>query len=69
VADAAADVFDPNPDQRAAILAPQATRNARLLLLDRPAGIEGHAGGADGRFPLRYGPCRLHFAAGRRTAG
>lgn len=65
VANFAGDIFDPDPDQRAALLAKLAARSAGLLLLDRPAGIEGHAGGADWRFTLRYGPCLLDFAEGR----
>lgn len=68
VANFAGDEFDPDPDQRAAILAPLARRSAGLLLLDRPSGIEGHAGGADWRFTLRYGPCLLEFAEGRQAA-
>jgi len=65
VANFAGDEFDPDPDQRAAILGVLAGRTAGFLMLDRPRGIHGHGGGADWRFTLRYGPCLLEFAEGR----
>jgi hypothetical protein len=68
VANFAGDEFDPDPEQRAAIFGVLASRSAGLLLLDRPAGIAGHGGGGDWRFTLRYGPCLLDFAEGRRRA-
>lgn len=66
VANFAGDEFDPDPDQRAAILGVLAGRSASFLLLDRPSGIHGHGGGADWRFTLRYATCLLDFAEGRR---
>ena len=65
VANFAGDEFDPDPDQRAAILGVLDSRSAGLLLLDRPPTISGHGGGGDWRFTLRYGPCLLDFAEGR----
>lgn len=65
VANFAGDEFDPDPDQRAAILGVLAGRSAGLLMLDRPAGIAGHGAGADWRFTLRYATCLLDFAEGR----
>ncbi len=65
VANFAGDEFDPDPDQRAAILGVLAARSAGLAYIDRPAGITGHGGGNDWRFTLRYGPCLLDFAEGR----
>jgi pimeloyl-ACP methyl ester carboxylesterase len=65
VANFAGDPFDPDPERRAAILGGLVGRSAGFLMLDRPAGIEGHGGGADWRFTLRYGPCLLDFAEGR----
>jgi hypothetical protein len=68
VANFAGDVFDPDPDRRAAILGGLAGRSAAFLMLDRPAGIEGHGGGAAWRFTLRYALCLLDFAEGRARA-
>ena len=65
VANFAGDEFDPDPDQRASILGVLAGRSAGFLLLDRPAGIRGHGGGADWRFTLRYADCLLDFAEKR----
>ncbi|WP_237215860.1 alpha/beta hydrolase family protein [Falsiroseomonas oryziterrae] len=65
VANFAGDEFDPDPDQRAAILGALTGRVAGFLMLDRPRGIQGHGGGADWRFTLRYAPCLLDFAEGR----
>ncbi|WP_270937101.1 hypothetical protein [Falsiroseomonas oryzae] len=65
VANFAGDEFDPDPDQRAAILGVLTGRSAGFLLLDRPAGIRGHGGGTDWRFTQRYAPCLLDFAEGR----
>jgi hypothetical protein len=65
VANFEGDEFDPDPEQRAAILGVLDSRTAGLLLLDRPAGIVGHGGGGDWRFTLRYGPCLLEFVEGR----
>lgn len=61
------DEFDPDPDQRAAILRAGLTqpRVGGLLFLDRPPEVTGHGGGADSRFTLRYGACLLEFAEGR----
>lgn len=66
VANFAGDEFDPDPDQRASILAALTGRTAGLLLLDRPEGIRGHGGGAEWRFTLRYAQCLLDFAEKRR---
>lgn len=68
VANFAGDVFDPDPAARAAILRGLVSRSAAFLLLDRPAGIEGHGGGGDWRFTLRYAACLLDFAEGRAGA-
>jgi hypothetical protein len=65
VANFRGDEFDPDPEQRATIFARLAPRSAGLLLLDRPAGIEGHGGGNDWRFTMRYAPCLFDFAEGR----
>jgi hypothetical protein len=65
VANFQGDEFDPDPDQRAAIFGVLAGRSAGFTLLDRPLGINGHGGGADWRFTLRYATCLLDFAEGR----
>jgi len=65
VANFAGDEFDPDPDQRANILGVLASRSAGFLMLDRPAGMNGHGAGADWRFTLRYASCLLDFAEGR----
>ncbi|MBV1797477.1 alpha/beta fold hydrolase [Siccirubricoccus sp. G192] len=64
------DEFDPDPEGRARIFrslaAPAATpRVGGLLFLDRPAEVQGHGGGADARFTLRYGHCLLDFVERR----
>ncbi len=61
------DPFDPDPVQRAAIFRSFSGRVAALMVLDRPAGIEGHGGGNDWRFTMRYAECLLDFAEGRTT--
>lgn len=66
VANFADDEYDPDPVQRAAIFGALGARSAGLLLLDRPAGINGHGGGNDWRFTLRYATCLLDFVE-RRT--
>jgi hypothetical protein len=68
VANFAGDEFDPDPEARASILGVLAGRSAGFLMLDRPAGIRGHGGGADWRFTLRYAPCLLDFAERRVNA-
>jgi hypothetical protein len=68
VANFAGDEFDPDPEQRAAILGVLASRSGGFTLLDRPVGINGHGGGADWRFTLRYANCLLDFAEGRVRA-
>lgn len=65
VANFAGDEFDPDPDQRAAILGALTGRIGGFLMLDRPAGIRGHGGGAEWRFTLRYAQCLLDFAEKR----
>jgi hypothetical protein len=67
VANFAGDEFDPDPDARASILGVLSGRTAGLLLLDRPPGISGHAGGAEWRFTLGYANCLLDFAERRRN--
>jgi hypothetical protein len=59
------DPFDPDPTQRAAIFRSFTGRVGALMVLDRPAGIEGHGGGNDWRFTTRYAECLLDFAEGR----
>lgn len=61
------DEYAPDPPGRAAAFARLAPRTGALLVLDRPAGLEGHGAGGDGRFTLRYAACLLEFAEGRRA--
>ncbi|MGG5809416.1 hypothetical protein [Falsiroseomonas sp. CW058] len=68
VANFAGDEYDPDPPGRAAIFGALTGRTGSLLLLDRPAGIQGHGGGNDWRFTLRYAACLLDFAEGRVRA-
>jgi len=66
IANFARDEFDPDPEGRARIFRSlQAPQVHSTLFLDRPAGLEGHGGGADARFTLRYGACLLAFTEGR----
>ncbi|HYZ33971.1 MAG TPA: alpha/beta hydrolase, partial [Crenalkalicoccus sp.] len=65
IATFAGDEFDPDPEQRAAVIRSLGTRVGALLFLDRPGGVSGHGGGADSRFALRYGECLFDFAEGR----
>lgn len=62
----AGDEFDPDPAARRrlfrALAAPQVSA---LLLLDRPAGLAGHGGGAEPVFTQRYGACLLAFMEAR----
>ncbi|MBU8544713.1 MULTISPECIES: alpha/beta fold hydrolase [Roseomonadaceae] len=67
IATFAGDEYAPDPPGRAAAFARLAPRTGALLLLDRPAGLEGHGAGADWRFTLRYAACLLDFAEGRRA--
>lgn len=62
------DEYDPDPPARAAIFGALTGRAEALLLLDRPAGINGHGGGNDWRFTLRYATCLLDFVE-RRVRG
>ncbi len=59
------DEFDPGPDRRAALFRALAPQVGGLLLLDRPAGLQGHGAGTDWRFTQRFGACLFDFAEGR----
>ncbi|TCZ64378.1 hypothetical protein [Roseicella aquatilis] len=62
------DEFDPDPDRRAALFRGLGRpRIGAMLLIDRPAEVSGHGGGADARFTFRYGECLLGFIEGRLT--
>jgi hypothetical protein len=65
VAEFAGDGFVSDPDQRTAdIKEGLAPRVAALMLIDRPAGFEGHGGGATAKFAVEYGPCIYRFVLG-----
>lgn len=56
------DPWDPGPDARAAMARQSAPgRAGLLLLLDRPAGIEGHMGSFDPAFTRRFAACLAAF--------
>ena len=63
------DPWDPGPEARAALARGAAPgRAGRLLLLDRPAGLEGHMGSFAPEFALRFGDCMAAFLDGAAPA-
>ena len=51
-----------DPETRAQLFQRLKPKEAALLVIDRPPGLNGHAGGIGSTFSLRYGPCLLQFA-------
>ena len=58
----AADPFMSDADTRVQLLQRARAKMGALLLIDRPAGFSGHAGGITSVFARRYGPCLVRFA-------
>jgi hypothetical protein len=57
------DPYDPDPAARAAYAREHLGPGTPLLIVERPAGITGHAGGGNAQFNRRYGACLLEFFA------
>jgi hypothetical protein len=56
------DIYMPDLDSRAKKFREMLPgKVAAVLLIDRPAGINGHGGGASAAFSERYGACLLRF--------
>ena len=62
IAQFAGDAFMSDAETRAQLFQRLRPRMAALLLIDRPAGLTGHAGGIGATFSRRFGPCLLDFA-------
>jgi hypothetical protein len=57
------DPYSAMPERRVALVDAQLRpRVGQVLVIDRPAGITGHGGGASYAFAARYGDCLVHFA-------
>ena len=56
------DTFMSDADTRAQLFQRLKAKEGALLVIDRPPGLNGHAGGISSTFSLRYGPCLLQFA-------
>lgn len=56
------DPFAADLDDRAALVSGLRTREAAVLLIDRPAGFTGHAGWWSYGFAKAFGACLFHFA-------
>ena len=59
------DEYDPDPVARARLFRALGPKLDGLLFLDRPAGLAGHGGGAEGAFTTRFAGCLLDFIEGR----
>jgi hypothetical protein len=55
------DPYDPDPAARAAYARERLGPATPLLVIERPAGITGHAGGDNPAFNRRFGACLLDF--------
>ena len=55
------DKFYTNGDERVAYIRHLLGKTAALMVIDRPDGISGHAGGSSAEFAERFGVCVLHF--------
>lgn len=64
VATFADDLLDADPDRRAALLTQLRPRVGGELLIDRPAGLEGHFAGMTPEFASRFGVCLVGFVLG-----
>ena len=62
VAQFAADPFMADFDGRVQLFQRLRPKTGALLLIDRPAGLTGHAGGIGSVFARRFGPCLVQFA-------
>ncbi len=49
-------------DTRMQLLQRLRPKTGALLLIDRPPGLTGHAGGIGSVFARRFGPCLVRFA-------
>ena len=57
----AGDPFISDAEVYAGLMARLRPKMGAFLLIDRPAGLSGHAGGIGHAFGSRYGPCLLRF--------
>ena len=63
VAQFAADPFAADMDQRTALLAGLRSKEAAVMVIDRPPGLSGHFGWSGQAFADRFSPCLLRFAS------
>ena len=68
VAEFTADPFVSDANVFSRLLQGLQSKTGGLLLIDRPPGLTGHAGGIGSVFARRFGPCLLQFATAAVTA-